>query len=248
MTKKIFLLLIVVLVGLYLLKFVISFGNGISRNYKYIVERQKQLRIEIVIRIMTKKALLFLLSLFPSYLNAGDKIYERDFFKDSTIRLIYFDFQKDLDLELVINKNGTFELRDLFGSQQMRQEGTYHRLDKKTLLLIDTTLIGEREMLTDRKKYNVYEYNSKYLYMDNQLFSSVKNDSLQIVDYNHIVLKGFVFEKIDHDYTFEDKIRLTEEHYKNLYGKKTLKKMFGYTKNRRQRKIRSLLTGAYERY
>jgi len=47
MTKKIFLLLIVVLVGLYLLKFVISFGNGISRDYKYIVERQKQLQIEM---------------------------------------------------------------------------------------------------------------------------------------------------------------------------------------------------------
>lgn len=197
---------------------------------------------------MNKIKLLFLLFLFPSYLNAGDKIYELDFYNDSIIRFVHFDFQKDLDLELIINKDGTFELKDLFGRQQMRQVGTYHGLDKKKLLLIDTTLIGERKMLTDRKKYNVYEYNSKYLYMDSQLFSSVKKDSLQIVDYNHIVLKGLMFEKIDHDYTFEDKIRLTEEHYKNLYGKKKLKKMFGYTKNRRQRKIRSLLTGAYERY
>ena len=30
-----------------MLKFVISFGNGISRDYKYIVERQKQLQIEM---------------------------------------------------------------------------------------------------------------------------------------------------------------------------------------------------------
>ncbi len=97
MNKKIITLLVVIffLVALYFLKFVISFGKGISSDYKYIVERQKQLQIEmeftgVIVDAYKNNSNHYIKVRYKTLKNKNDYVFPCDLYKIENDSIIIY--------------------------------------------------------------------------------------------------------------------------------------------------------------
>jgi hypothetical protein len=150
-------------------------------------------------------------------------------------RYIYIDADKEQDLELIMFKDSTFILKDMYGCNQMSQKGKWEYIDNNknsdyvNYILSDTTKFFKSTNIHNKVLYSFISNvnNNKYIIKEDQYFPIVKTDTVSFVKNDKILFfRGLTFTKSNKNIE-QERIKILEERIIMRIGKEMYIKTIG---------------------
>jgi hypothetical protein len=150
-------------------------------------------------------------------------------------RFVFYDYFKDLDLELTLYKDSTFVLKDEYGRRKMSQKGKW----KMEISDYDSTISTQTLILTDtikpqifidlsKRKWFIYKsnYDNKEYSIREDYFPLISQDTVILLNNKNLILRKLNF-KVEHGNIEKKKILQAEKFYIKVIGKENYIKSLG---------------------